>query len=46
MMIKKREDSDEMLVNYSLSDTIFAKAKVRTVVVKLQTRDDGDAGRH
>jgi len=28
VMKKRKEDEEEMIANYSLSDTIFAKAKV------------------
>jgi hypothetical protein len=33
-MLKKKEETDEMVVNYSLSDTVFAKAKVKGDIVR------------
>ena len=30
VLMRKREDSEELIVNYALCDTIYAKAKVQT----------------
>jgi hypothetical protein len=53
-MLKKKEETDEMVVNYSLSDTVFAKAKVtgdivqccrRVVVLKGYFQVDTEGGK-